>query len=205
MVQNVDRKDSQKRISAFHADVRVRKRAWQEETVSLSYFPGTVERSEPKVKGEEKRRGFLAVFVMAAGLMAGYGALLVQGILFLLPPRVKPRTRRLFVGKVDHYEVGGVKRVYDLRGNLILVKRKSAEKFQAFSSRCPHLGCRVHWQEKENRFFCPCHNGVFDPDGKAISGPPAKAGQRLNPVPIHVDRSSGRVYIEVKDVRGKLV
>ena len=49
------------------------------------------------------------------------------------------------------------------------------DRFEAYSSTCPHLGCRVHWESEEGNFFCPCHRGVFDERGVGVSGPPADA------------------------------
>ena len=71
----------------------------------------------------------------------------------------------------------------------------TAEDFLALSSVCPHLGCRVHWEAHNDRFFCPCHNGVFDPSGKATGGPPAADGQDLPQYPLKV--VNGALYIEM--------
>nr|MBC8425653.1 Rieske 2Fe-2S domain-containing protein [bacterium] len=65
-----------------------------------------------------------------------------------------------------------------------------------------HLGCQVYWEEDNNRFFCPCHSGVFDPQGIAIAGPPADAGQRLAEVPLKVDQVAGVLYLEVQATKG---
>ena len=54
--------------------------------------------------------------------------------------------------------------------------------------------------QQEQRFFCPCHRGVFDPNGVAVSGPPADAGQSLSSIPLEVDEKSGVIYIEVRDI-----
>ena len=151
-----------------------------------------------------KRRDLLAVILMACGLIISYATLGIQGLMFLLPKRMKPRTRRLFAGQFDQYKEGGVEVFFDLRGNEILVKRSDSN-LQAFDSTCPHLGCRVRWEEEKQIFFCPCHRGVFDAEGVAISGPPAAAGQSLSKVPVEVDEKSGVVYIEVKDVRKRRV
>ncbi|MHC4822169.1 MAG: QcrA and Rieske domain-containing protein [Planctomycetota bacterium] len=70
-----------------------------------------------------------------------------------------------------------------------------AESFMALSSTCPHLGCQVHWEAHNDRFFCPCHNGVFDPSGKGTEGPPGDAGQDLPRYPLKVE--GGLLYIEV--------
>jgi phenylpropionate dioxygenase-like ring-hydroxylating dioxygenase large terminal subunit len=53
----------------------------------------------------------------------------------------------------------------------------------------------VHWEAQNNRFFCPCHNGVFTPEGKATSGPPADAGQSLFRFPLKVENDL--LFIEV--------
>ena len=142
------------------------------------------------------RREWFAKVVMAAGLLLGYGAFAIQGFLFILPEKLKPKTRLLFAGLIDQFKIGDVQTFLDLEGNDILIKRNPSG-FEAFSSTCPHLGCRVHWISDEKQFFCPCHRGVFDSDGVGILGPPL--GQQLYSVPLVVDESSGVVYIEVKD------
>ena len=71
----------------------------------------------------------------------------------------------------------------------------SAENFIALASVCPHLGCAVHWEPQNTRFFCPCHNGVFDPAGVATAGPPADAGQSLVQYPLKDE--AGVLFIEV--------
>ena len=69
-------------------------------------------------------------------------------------------------------------------------------KVAAFSNRCPHLGCRVLWDAKENVFECPCHQGIFDPDGIATAGPPAQAGQILTAYPIELKGDSIYALVE---------
>ena len=39
---------------------------------------------------------------------------------------------------------------------------------------CPHLGCKLIYNEVENTFDCPCHGSRFNGDGKCISGPSNK-------------------------------
>ena len=139
---------------------------------------------------------------MGAGLILSYGLLGIEGLLYILPKDLKAKTRRLFAGRVSQYLPGSVQTFTDLQGSPVMVKR-DARGFRAFSSVCPHLGCKVHWEADNERFFCPCHNGVFDADGEPVSGPPADAGQRLAEVPVTVDEDSGVVYLEVKDRKRK--
>ncbi len=150
------------------------------------------------------RRGILASLAMGAGLVAAYGVLGLQGLAFLLPKRLRPKTRLLYAGRIDDYEIGGVNTLYDLKGTPVLVQR-SEEGFTAFDSTCPHLGCKVHWEPDNDRFFCPCHNGEFRPDGVAYAGPPGDAGQSLAKMNVEANPEAGVVYLEVKDVkRGKV-
>jgi menaquinol-cytochrome c reductase iron-sulfur subunit len=41
----------------------------------------------------------------------------------------------------------------------------------AFGPQCTHLGCAYHWEDAKSEFMCPCHNSLFGPDGKVLSGP----------------------------------
>ena len=153
------------------------------------------------MQSEEKqgRREWMASVAMAIGLIASYGILAFQGFLFLLPRQTGARTRNLFAGRINQFEVGGVDTFLDLEGNEILIRRTSDAEFQAFSSTCPHLGCKVRWEEEEGHYLCPCHMGIFDADGEAVSGPPADGGQRLAPVPLVGDAQAGVLYVQVRD------
>ncbi len=146
------------------------------------------------------RRGFLrkiSGLIMTGGLVGGYGALAALAGRFLYPGR-KPENWQ-FVATLDRLDVGQSMGFRAPSGERIVVARRqkgdTAECFVALSSICPHLGCAVHWESNNNRFFCPCHNGVFDSAGKATEGPPAAAGQSLGKFPLKVE--SGLLYIAV--------
>jgi Rieske Fe-S protein len=147
------------------------------------------------------RRSFLSRLLgvaMAAGLAAAYGTLAAVMARFLYP--AKPTTRRwMFVTNVGGLQEGDSFVYHTPAGAPVNITRLgsggAAEGFVALSSRCPHLGCQVHWQAQNNRFFCPCHNGIFDPSGVAVAGPPAEAGQSLPQFPLKVEHDL--LYIEV--------
>lgn len=48
------------------------------------------------------------------------------------------------------------------------------DEFTIYDDRCTHLGCPFDWQEKTGEFICPCHNGLFDPEGRVTGGPPPR-------------------------------
>jgi menaquinol-cytochrome c reductase iron-sulfur subunit len=48
------------------------------------------------------------------------------------------------------------------------------DKLYVFDPHCTHLGCAYRWNEQAKQFFCPCHAGVFNLNGKVVSGPPPR-------------------------------
>ncbi len=54
------------------------------------------------------------------------------------------------------------------------------QEFRAYSQKCTHLGCVVFYQSDQDRLFCPCHEGVFDPlSGDPTAGPPERPLTRI--------------------------
>lgn len=53
------------------------------------------------------------------------------------------------------------------------VSRKGNE-ILALSPICKHLGCTVTWEGggHRNRFYCPCHGGLYEEDGANVPGTP---------------------------------
>lgn len=152
-----------------------------------------------------ERRDFLSrasCAAMAAGLVGGYGAFGAVAARYMYPPHEEGGTWQ-FLMEIGRMKVGDSLRYRAPAGEMINVTRRAANgdvaDFVALSSTCPHLGCQVHWQSQENRFFCPCHNGTFDLAGLATSGPPADAQQSLPRYPLGV--VGGLVYIKVQMTR----
>lgn len=144
---------------------------------------------------EPDRRGFMehaATVTMAGGLAAGYGMLAAHATKFLYPANAGESIWQ-FVCTLDELRVGESLPFTMPSGAKIVVARQqegdTADAFVALSSVCPHLGCKVHWEANNDRFFCPCHNGAFDAQGAPTEGPPASANQHLTRFPLAVDGS----------------
>jgi menaquinol-cytochrome c reductase iron-sulfur subunit len=56
--------------------------------------------------------------------------------------------------------------------SLAYVNRVKKDEVIAISATCTHLGCIVTWDDEQQIFKCPCHDGRYNPEGKVISGPP---------------------------------
>lgn len=72
----------------------------------------------------------------------------------------------------------------------VYVIRDGAGKLQVLSSICPHLGCAIGWEKSNDRFFCPCHNSIFTPLGKFVSG---AARRGMDPLETSVE--GGRLQV----------
>ena len=142
---------------------------------------------------DSDRRSFLehaATLAMGGGLVAGYGCFACYAARYLYPADVG-RTISQFVCTLDQLKVGESLPFTMPSGAKIVVARQAdgdtADAFIALSSICPHLGCQVHWEANNDRFFCPCHNGAFDARGAPTEGPPAAANQHLTRYPLNVE------------------
>jgi Rieske Fe-S protein len=174
-------------------------------SVSVEHAP----MSTPKTKSEppclredgQSRRTLLWVGVLAS-LTAAYGLITTFALSFIFPRQRHGRSTRVFIGFLNEIDIGASKSLTLPSGDQMIVSNsgtinaETGSTFLGFSNRCPHLGCRVHWDGAERQFLCPCHQGVFDPSGVAISGPPADAGQQLKPYAIEVDGAAMYAIVE---------
>lgn len=62
--------------------------------------------------------------------------------------------------------------------------------FIALSRTCTHLGCSVPWNEKQQKFICPCHGSTFDLAGRVLTPP---ALRPLDYFPVRIENGLIRV------------
>jgi Rieske Fe-S protein len=51
------------------------------------------------------------------------------------------------------------------------VYRKTEDRYYFISTKCPHLGCSLEWNQNELTWDCPCHGSRFDYQGRLINNP----------------------------------
>lgn len=119
------------------------------------------------------RRGFFKRILMGTGLIASYGTGAVYALQFLLPRKKKREFRKLLIASLDELPQNGSKTFKDLSGREVVLVNTD-EGLKAISTTCTHLGCKAYWEPDNDRFFCPCHDGVFDINGNVVSGPPPR-------------------------------
>ena len=142
------------------------------------------------LKKEMSRRDFID-WVIKGGILATLSGMLFPALAYLWPVMGRgPKIDMEEVGTLDEIPVGGSKKVV-LAGSALLLIRTPQE-IKAFSAICPHLGCVVDWDGPKREIVCPCHAGIFDLEGRVVSGPPPR------PLPSYpVQIVNGNIFINL--------
>jgi nitrite reductase/ring-hydroxylating ferredoxin subunit len=140
------------------------------------------------------RRDFLANAAMTVGLVATLGTAGIYGVRYLVPKAKVKKFVDVLVTNLKELTPGAAREFIDATGRKgILVNNNG--KIKAFSKICTHLGCEVEWHAQKKEFFCPCHEGFFNADGKNIKGPPPRP---LNEFKVTV--KDDNVYVALEEV-----
>jgi len=141
-------------------------------------------------KGELSRRQFMSRAIAAISGLIG-AAIGLPAIGYIVSPalvtkteewvrlgavsKVEAKTPTLFKTTVER-QTGWITDQQEISAYVLT---QDGQNFIAMSNVCTHLGCRVRWIAEQGKFFCPCHNGVFGPDGSVESGPPPRPLDRF--------------------------
>ena len=79
----------------------------------------------------------------------------------------------------------------------VYLRKMPGDQIIAFNDTCPHLGCKVEFQESSQLFLCPCHASSFGLDGEPKNEIPPR---RLDTLESKTD-ADGRVWIRYQDFR----
>jgi len=129
-----------------------------------------------------KRRTFLDGLIALSG--TALGAFVLYPVMrYLVPPRIpEAATQRVVAAKKGELAVGGFKTFPFGAEPGILVRTADGE-YRAFSAVCTHLGCTVQYRGDSRAIWCACHDGLYDLEGRNVSGPPPRPLERYD---VHV-------------------
>ena len=75
--------------------------------------------------------------------------------------------------------------------------RRVGKQVEAFNVICPHAGCFISYEAKENIFFCPCHTGRFELSGKRM-GPNSPSPRDLDTLEVEL-RGGKEVWVKFEN------
>src|SRR6266568_4740944 len=123
--------------------------------------------------GELPRRRFVEV-VMGSGFLATAVAFVYPVLRYLVPPKVSD----LGNDSVVAARVGDLKpntgKVFRFGSRPGILVRTAEGEYRAMSAVCTHLGCTVQYRDDTKHIWCACHNGMYDLNGRNVSGPPPR-------------------------------
>ena len=119
------------------------------------------------------RRNFINS-LLGIGSLGAFTSIIYPIVSFLIPPKIADvKINSLKVGPVAEFKNNSSKIVKFGRTPVILIRTKDG-KFKAMEATCTHLDCLVQFKEDTQQIFCACHNGIYDLQGRNVSGPPPK-------------------------------
>ena len=92
-----------------------------------------------------------------------------------------PVAAREAVATAAEVSVGGVKLFrYPTAVDPCILIRLGEQQWVAYTQKCTHLSCAVHYDKARKEIVCPCHYGFFDPvTGEPKAGPPPRPLPRI--------------------------
>ena len=125
---------------------------------------------DDKVSSPLRRR--VLQWILNGGTFTLLGSTIYPILRFVMPPAVsEAATSSVVAGQVGELKpnAGKIFRFGQRPGLLVMTPEGQ---YRAFSAVCPHLQCTVQYREDMSQIWCACHNGIFDINGKVVSGPP---------------------------------
>ena len=120
-----------------------------------------------------KRRHFVEMF-LGTGIVASLASFLYPVLRYLLPPP----SAELSSDTVPAGKTGDLKpnsgKIFRFGSRPALLIMTSDGKYRAMSGVCTHLGCTVQYRGDLHNVWCACHNGMYDLNGRNLSGPPPR-------------------------------
>ena len=138
-----------------------------------------------------ERRSFLNWF-LATSVGAFLASLLYPVTRFVIPPKVEESSSASVTVDVKTTEIKpNSGRIFKFGKQPGILVRTPDGELRAFTAICTHLACTVQYREEKQDIWCACHNGVYDLNGKNVSGPPPR---QLDPYKVQV-AADGKILV----------
>ena len=119
------------------------------------------------------RRKFLNS-ILGIGGIGGILSIFYPIVSYLIPPKMaEPKVNSVKAGSTSDFAANSYKIIKFGRKPVILIKTTDNQ-YKALSASCTHLDCIVQYKTDTKQIWCACHNGIYDLNGRNISGPPPR-------------------------------
>ena len=136
----------------------------------------------PSSPVETGRRRLLET-LLGGGLLASAISFFYPVLRYIVPPPVADLGGdEVVAAKVGELKANSSKIFrFGSRPGLLLLTADG--EYHAMSATCTHLSCTVQYRSDLHEVWCACHNGLYDLEGRNISGPPPRPLQAFQ---VHV-------------------
>ncbi|HTT18905.1 MAG TPA: Rieske 2Fe-2S domain-containing protein [Candidatus Sulfotelmatobacter sp.] len=112
--------------------------------------------------------------LLGGGVLASLASFLYPVLRYLIPPVIPDLGGdEIVAAKLAELRPNSAKIFrFGSRPGLLIMNADSS--YRALSATCTHLGCTVQYRSDLRQIWCACHNGIYDLNGRNISGPPPR-------------------------------
>jgi Rieske Fe-S protein len=112
--------------------------------------------------------------LLGGGLLASLASFLYPVLRYLVPPAVADLGGDSVVAaKVNELKPNSA-RIFRFGSRPGMLIRTAEGEYRAMSATCTHLSCTVQYRDDLREVWCACHNGMYDLNGRNVSGPPPR-------------------------------
>jgi Rieske Fe-S protein len=133
-----------------------------------------VDKSDPTLLGNVQPGRRWINLLLGSGVVASIISFIYPALRYMIPPPVaESASRSVVAAKVGELKNNSGK-IFKFGSRPALLVRLADGSFRAFSAVCTHLNCTVQYRSDLREIWCACHNGLYDLEGRNVSGPPPR-------------------------------
>lgn len=112
--------------------------------------------------------------LLGTGVVATLASFIYPAIRYVIPPPVSEASNLSVVAAKVGEMKDNTAKVFKFGSLPAILIRIPDGKYRAFTAVCTHLGCTVQYRSDLHEIWCPCHNGMYNLQGRNVSGPPPR-------------------------------
>jgi Rieske Fe-S protein len=112
--------------------------------------------------------------LLGSGVVASIISFIYPALRYIIPPPVAESiSSSVVAAKVGELKDNSGK-VFRFGSEPAILIHMAGGQYRAFNAVCTHLSCTVQYRSDLGMIWCPCHNGMYNLNGRNVSGPPPR-------------------------------